>query len=597
MSATQDRQYGDMNAGAHRKPHPVIGNPAVIWHRCFWRIENSDDKRWKDAIDQTLFNIFIRIYVTHLKSDISFKSINLDRETNKVCLFNNRFDIAKPQDGQCIDIGDYTCPKPEPLSRESIKYQVFSIQMTILGCRIGIRATLQDEFWTLTLSCDYSQTTVPEGTYRSCASLARPTPSQLIGFDISSVEWYIAQAFLGLDQLTGVIVDRHNGRSQDSFAVDELLNGANRSLNQSVYKIDRLVCDPGLISTLVANDGGIKCSILSPFASFFGISLGIDNSKGFASKVKYPLDGRENFPATSVMDKIAPMATYSEESCYKLIDAAWPVIQLFDSNKTYRHYFTKKGTSKLEYCINLFGRKRTIYASSLGHTSDLGASGKSKPLVYMLLSTHNSRWQLGRLIEKLNELGTYRLAALRDLRDLERVNDEYRIVQGGIRKYTVANLAKKFDNINSSIEDGVLFRLEKSRKYVRTFHNILSTLDIDRIEGYQPYNRAVQRRMFEKFEFIESLRERYDNLRRAIILRENYQRSSDLKRILSFGEIVSIIPINYYLYHIIEQLFKFIEFECYIFPAWMASSVAFTSFILIRQLKEFVDGRRSIETL
>ncbi|MFO5234657.1 hypothetical protein RCL33_24735, partial [Salmonella enterica subsp. enterica serovar 1,4,[5],12:i:-] len=45
-------------------------------------------------------------------------------------------------------------------------------------------------------------------------------------------------------------------------------------------------------------------------------------------------------------------------------------------------------------------------------------SRPDKPVVYVMICTHANRWQLGRLVDRVHELGGLRLAAIRDFRAL-----------------------------------------------------------------------------------------------------------------------------------------------------------------------------------
>jgi uncharacterized membrane-anchored protein len=187
---------------------------------------------------------------------------------------------------------------------------------------------------------------------------------------------------------------------------------------------------------------------------------------------------------------------------------------------------------------------RAIYVSTLG-AQPRGTQGSQgdDPLCYSLLVSVDSRWQIGRLIDRINHLGTVRLLALRDLRaiqlasiqiralglELDKLEQEIRGTSGEALKLSINDLFKKIESIGSMGSGGLSYRINRSRHLVGIFKTMLVDLRIGRIEGFQPYDAFVRRRLYATYDFIDRVGLRVDQLRaRAVAAFEAVQTASAL---------------------------------------------------------------------
>lgn len=191
---------------------------------------------------------------------------------------------------------------------------------------------------------------------------------------------------------------------------------------------------------------------------------------------------------------------------------------------------------------------RALYLTALGaQPSDLPREGRF-PLLYFVTTTSESRWQIGRLIDRINDLGTTRLAALmkldklRDagflLRDVEdvigkakesvqeishvRATQDAKHMQNKVEELSryigeIESLFEKIDQIGDDPEIGqnpIDYRLDRARYYIRHFRSGIEALRLGRVEGFQRYDLFVERRLGSAFDFIDRLTVRVDRVRR-----------------------------------------------------------------------------------
>ena len=84
----------------------------------------------------------------------------------------------------------------------------------------------------------------------------------------------------------------------------------------------------------------------------------------------------------------------------------------------------------------------------------------------------------------------------------------------------IANAHQTLNQITRGFLDrsasGLLYRIERSRYYVKQFADNVKLLRILRVEGNQPYDQFIQRRLGSEFDFIDRLGIRYERATRNI---------------------------------------------------------------------------------
>jgi hypothetical protein len=159
-----------------------------------------------------------------------------------------------------------------------------------------------------------------------------------------------------------------------------------------------------------------------------------------------------------------------------------------------------------------------------------------------------NKWQLGRLVGQLLLLGTLRLCALKDVkllheagRKLAALDETTQLARDAIasvgnppdgpkQKVALDLIGRAHQHLNGitgvffgETRSGLLYRIERSRYYVKQFNDTVVLLRIKRLEGDQPYNQFIERRLGPEFDFIDRLGVRYERATRNVVtLDQNY---------------------------------------------------------------------------
>jgi hypothetical protein len=238
---------------------------------------------------------------------------------------------------------------------------------------------------------------------------------------------------------------------------------------------------------------------------------------------------------------------FAEMDKLRLVDAIWPVIRGMNDQ---RDLESRHG--KPEYSISLFQDSAALYIGSLGRL--LPDNRKKEPIVYTLIPSYASKWRLGRLIDELHTLGTLRLAALRDLSAIGAANEEINKMlisvantgPGKRPRMGTETLRQKYEGIGKNIEDGLTYRIARSRYYVSSFRDLMALLETKQVEGFQPYNHFVTHRLFDTFDYIDRVGIRHDELQSYIMFLIEANQQQTTNDLLTVAEVFSVIPLTYY---------------------------------------------------
>jgi hypothetical protein len=189
----------------------------------------------------------------------------------------------------------------------------------------------------------------------------------------------------------------------------------------------------------------------------------------------------------------------------------------------------------------------------LPEDSLLGPEGE-EPVRYLLLTKlEPHRRQLGRIVDRINALGTMRLFALKGWTQIREASEHIRmrgqeldhILEGWIRarheielryqrnrnaderneKLSALNeyvelqligIAKGLDEMGEGAVGGLPYRIARSRYYAQQFKAMRETLGVGNIESWTSYNQFASRGLEPIFEFIESAGHRLRALRQRL---------------------------------------------------------------------------------
>jgi hypothetical protein len=267
-------------------------------------------------------------------------------------------------------------------------------------------------------------------------------------------------------------------------------------------------------------------------------------------------------------------------------DILMPVLKIPRTDR-YRNY---------ECVVNYVLDGRALFMSTLAPQLAEGVNDERIPTEYIVYAhQHDSKggivvnkWELGRLINQIHILGTLQLAALKDVKRLHeagsRLSELDEITQAARERIaessrTAMELIKdSHGRINMMtrrfLRDtscGLSYRIEQSRYYVAVFHSFLKFLRIKRLEGDQPYDEFIERRLGAEFNFIDRLGKRYERamnnitmldqnyiaMNAAEVENETHKTEQSIEKIQEWGEfalLAALVP--YYITHLLEFLVK-----------------------------------------
>jgi hypothetical protein len=241
----------------------------------------------------------------------------------------------------------------------------------------------------------------------------------------------------------------------------------------------------------------------------------------------------------------------------------------------------------LVLCTAMEGQ--AIYAGSLGFRPALTASGFPHNFItYVLIINATNRRQIGRLVDRVNNMGALRLLALRDLpllrvasTEVRRLGDRLTGIEQDLStsilsrngkdgqeeqhlsgsEEELARLGGDLSKIGARISGGLAYRVARSRLYAQSYYNVFDGMRFGRIEGFMPYDEFIRRRVAENFSFIAGLGERHQQLlarfRTAIEQAQGLRLRTLVEaqnKMVHAGHAVEFIAVTYYGGQILSAL-------------------------------------------
>lgn len=247
-----------------------------------------------------------------------------------------------------------------------------------------------------------------------------------------------------------------------------------------------------------------------------------------------------------------------------LVQRLWPMIKRLQGEPS-----AVPGHRDYEMAASLMLDGRAIYASSLGHpATEASVLTEKVPVVYSLIACFDDAWQLGRLIDTVHSIETLRLAALRDIDKISAAAQELFSIRAFLREGgDVEDVQGRMEEL---LRSDVSWRVERSQRYWKQFKYRVDRLRIGRIEGFQPYDAFVFRRIGDTITFIESVGRQLSFIRKEVDLRYQLKQTKILQKqtislkdtgrqifvLQKVGELLLLIPFTYYCYMLCEKLLK-----------------------------------------
>lgn len=281
------------------------------------------------------------------------------------------------------------------------------------------------------------------------------------------------------------------------------------------------------------------------------------------------------FPSQDV--KARGASCFDTEQAQRVLKYHWPMILA-----------TSKSAHNSEFVSSMFLDGRYIYVSSLGADSKLHLQGKLdtesnsggfelEPLRFTLIGQRDfERWQLGRLVERVHRLGRLRLLALSELSEIYTASLTYNtiskqsdmLVNIAARKRSILSPKSLFSEnysshlksilsaiseIESTFDYGMMNRIERSHLFSSEFDSALSDLRSKRIEGWQPYEEFVKRKLYPIYDFMNRLGQKRQTVNANIDQAVNLFQSRQLKFLSIFVTILTGIAVIFTIIPVVSE--------------------------------------------
>ena len=490
------KDYNEINDGVHRNRSNNIVAPCLISHLSFWH-GGTDTENVKIAIDDFLINLG-----KSLKQDTGGPAHNvymLPRILDKSILFSTVVDSNSFATRFTVADADEKLAQHELTFRQYNELTATSRHIALEfdwnELPVSVRCEVHTEYFTITTIIQIDNSRVdPKVPHVVCRYTT-------LNDNIQKLRKYFSEFDALVKDVNRDIGIELNTYFYKTFWED---------YESSVYKYDKVFASASgnVFSTIFGDFRGV---IMSHEATSF-------NDPGFFRDGKPPVWGGK------AKEQLLPLVNIPRKSS--------PKQRLY------------------ECVINYMLDGNVLYLSSLAPQVPEDRSNLRIPVEFMFYVQHHdpedksktrvNKWQLGILVQNILLLGTTRLASLKHLRQLRVAGKELARIDpvtkgffSSIEPNSKALLAQlrsigisfqiMCDAFSASARAGIMYRIERSRFYIKEFSNKMPLLRISRLDGDEPYHTFVERRLGADFDFIDRLGKRYERTLRSIsILEQTY---------------------------------------------------------------------------
>lgn len=587
--------YHELNAGAHRKAPKTLTAPALVWHLAFWTSfrddkgrnvlvkEDGSPGRSPDEIRNTVDRYIVALYHALLrnaevdKKQPDAKAAGPARELARVeltpnvsgryLLFRNAYD----------EQGFGPSPQPVKLEQLNIRQRdIFlstnrnvALEFAWKGLNVTISFEIRTEYFTISTFVEVNQA-------RTKTEVLHPGIDGLDG-SIRKI-----RAYLQGSESAGVSPPDPRPAEINSYFFHQFWEEYEKKIL------------PGEEPAKIVEE-----AIFSQiFADFRGLVLADDTvafpDRNFFVRGRYPDWGRD------AKNKLLPLIEHR--------------------NKKFR--------IRYECAVNYMLDGRAFYMSTLGPQfpappaldageppagEDSGGSqfrDERTPVEFIVYAhqrydnkTIVNKWQLGRLVNQVLLVDRLRLSALKDIKSLleasqllSQLDQSTQAARDAIAKTEqskknpeadaqddpstvpsdeevmrlIGTAHEKLNKITRGFLDatgtGLSYRIERSRYYVTQFDENVKLLRIKRLEGDQPYDQFIRRRLGSEFDLIDRLGIRYERATSNVasldqnflaitqnrLVKQANQIDEDIHTIQKYGELFllgALVP--YYVTHLL----------------------------------------------
>jgi hypothetical protein len=549
-------KFEEINRKIHLRKGIKIGNPALIIQHGYWKPTLISDDKWREEIAN-----FIKYLAATLRT-MTFEGCEFKPSNSTERLISDITTLKLTSYRMKIDYGSYCVKFSVDIFMEYWSYKIIFDYFSTRDFKFNLDDTLE----------------IAENSYNIIRSLGE----KIFTMEDIFHHRYIKRTNPPSDWIISKfsrIFKKDELATRAEVKVDDIIKILSDEISDLVDKFIELLNLKQDSAKLLINDQNM-------FASFFGFCLGLDVNSDSLDSCKFV-----NNKDMSIQDHIRPKNIFTHDNTHHAIEAIWPMVKHLNpyvkrSQETKPEMGVEIYSQSREITISDVSEGRAIYISSLGGVRASPASSAYYPLSYILLFPHKSRWQIGRIAEKIHLMGLYRLASLYYFNDITDLSDELEsLIQDLDSDRKVENISDRFRIIRKGGNSGLLHKVEWTLYYIKVLNSMIDQIRFSRVIGFQTYPEFVRRRIEPQLMLIDKTRQRFDYL--LFQINNNIQISSTagIKKLLSFAEIASIFPIPYYLYHVIGEINELaINSIGRIFSVnweygWLLISIIYVSFI------------------
>lgn len=640
--------YSFEMSGAHRKPAYEIGAPSITWNLGFWnphsQTESENDPplycqpqglvieskhlqhrmHWVQQIERQILHVYCRLldhWSDNRKRWNKPHLTNLQPVRNPVPdelrLLANCYRVTYNED-KWTYVSDSTLDPGDEGNPFKKRYETVHIDGVWNSLPLDIRFEVFGEYFTLTTTIDFSRM-INQPANRSFDRRRRRRKGE---FNRTY------QAYSAASRALHKLIEEANKRRAELLAGHDP-GVKDRQIADSKEPARFLFFDIWeQLRTALFQDqhpGRRIYSLGDCFADFRNLSLQCD-PKGEAILSPWKEHGSETGhlnptqrPGTTLRNSI--LAHSFRDDDIEWVDSTIAVLLAVEDDAVNVQPDADGQKSELaadpvEYTFTKFCNERCIYGSGFGpqieHRDVRDRIGEGDPLTYLLLFGFDEPRQMGRLVQRINTLGTLRLAALHDLQDTrQRIDDKLNDIEGklfdlqglvgekfeetyGTKRASGANLPKRgvprkmppernvrvdnqadggdldqriggllsqihrdLDHLDAPGESMMIqmhwgwvpFRAYRSEYYLKIFKILASALNSSPIEGYQPYTVFIRHRLSRAYSAFQVTAHLYSTLReKEVRLRREW---IALKSELHQSEIQKIQVVGEILFYLV----------------------------------------------
>ncbi|WP_306049801.1 DUF3422 family protein [Oceaniradius stylonematis] len=504
------REYSELGDEAHKRGAVAVGAPSLVWHLGMF-VENPIDPPHQE--DRNVRRIILE------------NARQILHEIDKRCVAGGSADagdesIYFPPAKSAVPLSSGRVAEGETLSSANEDWSATDTETLFCvysGILIKLIVEVHSDYITVTVIADFSKRPPDKN----------PMPDHFRLFDESSQSNLRAQADLYFGSYFQYVSGNKDEKGRQAainsrnFFQDEFWNTLGREL---------------------FND--FECwanSELRVFADFRGIVL------PYLDEGTFDLGEKSRHRQARNNGK-----RFTQQTQADALDRLLPIFVLGDPRLHMRELIA----------CTMIGR-RAVYVSPLGSTVVAGNRVPNRsitvPVVFAVSVADINRWQIGRLVQRINTLGTARLLALRDLQRIRKSSLEIRRIGRRVdeadNEEALRNLSREIDEVGAELYGGLMYRVYRSAFHASSFKNIVDDLRVLRIEGWQPYDEFVRRRLYSAYDFIGRVGDRLESLRNKIQRKSNILRFSGFERnTKSIEKIQKKIHDSHKVQHVIELI-------------------------------------------